>query len=95
MFILLITLMNIISPALAAKTGASDEVKAFGIMFVKISLGVVLSSLIIAIGLWLYNLTRKSQEQRSIDSKAQQYTCEIDDTKTIAEAIKTFLTINN
>lgn len=81
------------TPAFAK--GVSGEIKAGAVFFFKISAGVAIAALIIGIGLWIYSLVLKKKELLSSDSKASEFKCEIDDTKTIDEAITTFLNINN
>ena len=85
--------MNIASPAFALTV--SDEIKAGAVFFVKMSIGVVISALIIGIGLWIYSRFKLQKEKTGMNiSPAEKFTCETDDTKTMAEAIKTFLTVN-
>lgn len=87
-----IIIINIISPAYALNV--SSEIKAGAIFLLKMSIGVVLSAIVIGIGLWLFSIFKLKREMSKIDSRAEEFTCEIDDTKTIGDAIKTFLTIN-
>ena len=84
--------MNIISPAYSLEV--SNEIKAGAVFLLKISIGVVISAVIIGIGLWLFSIFKLKREMSKTDSRAEEFTCEIDDTKTIDEAIKTFLMIN-
>ncbi len=58
------------------------------------SIGVVGAAIVIGIGLWIFSIFKLKRELGKIDSRAEEFTCEIDDAKTIGEAIKTFLTIN-
>ena len=87
-----IILMNIISPAYSIEV--SNEIKAGAIFLFKISIGVVISAIVIGAGLWLYSILKLKREMGKIDSRAEEFTCEIDDTKTIGDAIKSFLVIN-
>ena len=84
--------MNIISPAYSLTI--SNEIKAGAVFLLKMSIGVVVAAIVIGIGLWLFSLFKITREMRKTDSQAESFTCEIDDTKTIGEAIKTFLMIN-
>ena len=87
-----VILLNLISPAYSLTV--SNEAKAGAIFLFKISAGVIISAIIIGIGLWLFSIFKLKREIGKIDSCAEDFTCEIDDTKTIGDAIKTFLTIN-
>ena len=86
----LILLMNIICPAFAI----SNEIKAGGVFLIKMSIGVVAASIVIGLGLWLYSIIKIKRDSIKTDSRADKFTCEIDDAKTIGDAIKTFLVIN-
>ncbi|MBQ7450539.1 hypothetical protein IJS77_03905 [bacterium] len=90
--ITLIILMNMANPAFSFTV--SNEIKAGAVFFFKISALVVLSAIIIGIGLWLYKIFIFKKNSSKTDSQADKFTCEIDDAKTIGDAIKTFLTIN-
>ena len=87
-----IVLMNIISPAYSLTV--SNEIKAGAFFLLKMSIGVVISAIVIGIGLWLFSLLKLKMEMNKVDSRAEDFTCEIDDTKTIGDAIKTFLAVN-
>ena len=93
--LLIITLMTTVPIAFA-----EEEIKTqgeFNVLLsyaIKFSLGVVISSIIIAIGVWIYKQIMNIQKAKSTDSKADKFKCEIDDTQTIDEAIQTFLIIN-
>ena len=82
--------MNIITPAFAV----SNEIVAGAKFLAKISLGVVIASVIIGVGLWIYSIIKMKKDSVRTDSKADKFTCEIDDVKTVGDAIKTFLVIN-
>ena len=84
--------MNMISPAYSLTL--SNEIKAGALFLFKISMGVIIASVLIGIGLWIFSIFKLKNEMRKIDSRAEDFTCEIDDTKNIGEAIKTFLNIN-
>ena len=73
----------------------SNELKAGAVYLVKISIGVVISSIIIAIGLWIYSRVQNKKHQNNPDSGANKFRCEIDDTTSMDDAIITFLNINN
>ena len=73
----------------------SNELKAGAVYLVKISIGVVISSIIIAIGLWIYSRVQNNKLEKSPDSGANKFKCEIDDTTSMEEAISTFLNINS
>ena len=49
-----IVLMNIISPAYSLTV--SNEIKAGAFFLLKMSMGVVISAIVIGIGLWLFSL---------------------------------------
>lgn len=89
---LLIVLISIINPAYSI--GVSGEIKAAAAFFLKISVGVIISSIIIAIGLWIFSLFVLKKKSGKTNSKTNKFTCEIDDTKNMGEAINTFLMIN-
>ena len=61
---------------------------------IKISVGVIISSIVIAIGVWIYKQLIYNKQAKSTDSKADKFKCERDDTQTVDEAIHTFLVIN-
>lgn len=92
----LIVLINIINPAYSI--GVSDEIKAGAIFFSKMMAFVFIMSIIIGIGLlilrpFILNFILKKKIGKP-NSKTNKFTCEIDDTKNMGEAINTFLTIN-
>ena len=94
-YLLIITMLSLTTEVFAdepAKT--SGELNNFLSFAVKISIWVVVCSVIIAIGLWVYKQILDRKNTKSPDSKADKFTCEIDDTETIDEAINTFLEIN-
>lgn len=90
--ITLLILINVINPAFSLTL--SDEVKAGAFFLFKISAGVIISSIIIGIGLWIFSIFILKKSNKKNNSKANKFTCEIDDTKNMAEAINTFLMIN-
>ena len=92
---LLILLMTIVPSALAeTEQKAQGDLKVLLPYAIKISIWVIVSSIVIAIGLWIYKQILDRKQSKLTDSKADKFTCEIDDTKTIDEAIHTFLVIN-
>ena len=91
--ILLIIFTGIISPAYGFEI--SNELKAGAVYLVKISIGVVISSIVIGIGLWIYSRIKNNKLKKSPNSRAKDFKCDIDDTNSIDEAISTFLKINN
>ena len=90
--ITLLIIMNMVSPAFAFTV--SNEVKAGAAFLLKMTMWVIISSVVIGIGLWLYSIFKLRKESVRTDSNADKFTCEIDDAKTIGDAIRTFLTIN-
>lgn len=94
-FALAITLITLTTPTFAGvSVQVSNEFKNFATMLVKMSIGVAISVVVIGIGLWILSLFKVKKEIKSVDSKAEKFTCEIDDTQTFDEAIGTFLKIN-
>ena len=94
MIILIICIIYNAIPAFAAKTSLVGELKAGVVFLLKMSIGVIISAVIIGLGLWFYRRIKIKKDLTSNDSNAENFTCEIDETKTIDEAIRTFLKIN-
>lgn len=71
----------------------SNEMKAVATKFVEIIIWVAISSIVIAIGAFIY---KKIKNPKIINNKTlkQEFKCELDDTQTIDEAIDVFLKIN-
>lgn len=93
--LLLITLMTTVPFAFAeGETKPQGEFNVLLSYAIKISIGVIVSSILIAIGVWIYKQILNRRNAKSTDSKADKFKCEIDDTQTIDEAIHTFLEIN-
>ena len=85
-----------ISPSALAgiEFNVTGDLKVLLPIAVKLAIGVVVSSVIIAILLWFCKLFLDKKNAVSTDSKADKFTCEIDDTNTVDEAINTFFVIN-
>ena len=99
LILLITTLFCIIAPAHAFKV--PNELKAGALIFAKMSIGVIISAIIIFLCLLFYKKLKDngkiSLPQVKVFNKnsSQKFKCEIDDAATLEEAINTFLKINN
>ena len=80
LWVFLIMLIGIITPAYGFDFVLPNELKAGAVYLVKISIGVVISSFVIGIGLWIYSRFNNAKQQKSLNSNVNQFRCEIDDT---------------